>query len=335
MDDEETSIAALEVACSAIPDMEVSFFRSAVEAVRAPRGGKGRGGRGGHPREGIRCGLDRGSGHGTGYRTRDSRSCEADPAGAEGNSQNLYRLPVDSPRYAPHNLSRIPLGPMSAQAEPIHSSARPLPDARAFEHAAFRACERLAAGASLCALAPVLGLTGLLVAMLSRRSPLIGHLRVGLNGEPFWLLKFRTMWGTGAQATTRSGLVEFIKDDNGPSRKSATDPRVTGRFARLLRRTSIDELPQLVHVLTGRMSLVGPRPLTRTELDVHYGEHAAEVLRVRPGLTGLWQVMGRNRLTYRQRRRLDLFYVRRQSAAVYLMVLARTVPLLLIGKDSW
>lgn len=216
---------------------------------------------------------------------------------------------------------------MSSQAELIHPSAPPLPDARAIE--------RFAAGAALCALAPVLGLTGLLVAILSRRSPLIAHLRVGLNGEPFWLLKFRTMWGSGAPSATRSGLVEFIEDDLGPRQKSASDPRVTSRFARFLRRTSIDELPQLVHVLTGRMSLVGPRPLTRTELDVHYGERAEEVLRVRPGLTGLWQVMGRNRLTYRQRRRLDLFYVRRKSMAVYLMILARTVPLLLTGKDSW
>lgn len=224
---------------------------------------------------------------------------------------------------------------MSSQAELIHPSVRPLPDSEAFEHAAFRACERLAAGAALGVLAPLLGLTGLIVSLLSRRSPLIAHLRVGLNGEPFWLLKFRTMWGNPAPAAPRPGLVEFIQDDIGPHRKSVADPRVTSRFARFLRRTSIDELPQLVHVLTGRMSLVGPRPLTRTELEMHYGERAAEVLRVRPGLTGLWQVMGRNRLTYSQRRRLDLFYVRRKSMAVYLMILGRTVPLLLSGRDAW
>jgi lipopolysaccharide/colanic/teichoic acid biosynthesis glycosyltransferase len=143
------------------------------------------------------------------------------------------------------------------------------------------------------------------------------------------------MWSKDTTAAWRFRLVEFIRDDHGPRQKSAADPRVTSAFARFLRRASIDELPQLAHVLSGRMSLVGPRPLTQTELTVHYGAHAGRVLRVRPGLTGLWQVMGRNRLTYLQRRRLDLFYVGRRSAALYAMILARTIPLVLSGKDTW
>jgi exopolysaccharide production protein ExoY len=224
---------------------------------------------------------------------------------------------------------------MSSQAKLIQPSAPPMVDARAVEHAAFRIAERIAAGAGLCVLAPVLGSAGLLITLLSRRSPLIAHRRIGQNGEPFWLLKLRTMWDNGEEGRQRFRLVEYIRDEHGPRRKNSADPRVRGRFARFLRRTSIDELPQLVHVLTGRMSLVGPRPLTRTELEMHYGECAEEVLRVRPGLTGLWQVMGRNRLTYSQRRRLDLFYVQRRSPAIYLMILARTLPLVLSGKDSW
>lgn len=223
---------------------------------------------------------------------------------------------------------------MSSQAKPIQSFAGPF-EAAALGGVALRVFEYLAAAALLCALGPVLVLVALVVAVLSRRSPLIAHLRVGLNGGPFWVLKLRTMWSRHAIVAGPFRLIEFIRDDHGPRQKRAADPRVTSAFARFLRRASIDELPQLVHVLTGRMSLVGPRPLTQTELTVHYGARARQVLRVRPGLTGLWQVMGRNRLTYAQRRRLDLFYARRRSAALYAMILARTVPLVLSGRDSW
>lgn len=223
---------------------------------------------------------------------------------------------------------------MSSQARPIQSFAGPF-DGAALEGAVLRAFEIVAAAALLCALGPALVLIALAIVVLARRSPLIAHLRVGLNGEPFWVLKLRTMWSRHSGATGPFRLVEFIRDDHGPRQKSAADPRVTSAFARFLRRTSIDELPQLVHVLTGRMSLVGPRPLTQTELAVHYGACAGRVLGVRPGLTGLWQVMGRNRLTYPQRRRLDLFYVGRRSAALYAMILARTIPLVVSGRDSW
>src|SRR5208337_1511677 len=103
-----------------------------------------------------------------------------------------------------------------------------------------------------------------------------------------------------------SGAIEYIDDERGPERKLETDPRVPGRFPQFLRRHSVDELPQLWHVITGEMSLVGPRPVTERELRLHYGGFADEVLRLRPGLAGLWQISGRNRLTYADRRRLDL-----------------------------
>ena len=90
-----------------------------------------------------------------------------------------------------------------------------------------------------------------------------------------------------------------------------------------------------MHVVTGRMSFVGPRPLTRTELSVHYGRSARKILSAKPGLTGLWQVMGRSRLSYRQRARLDAFYVEKQSVPLYFGILARTIPQVLAGKDSW
>ena len=98
---------------------------------------------------------------------------------------------------------------------------------------------------------------------------------------------------------------------------------------------SLDEMPQLVHVIRGEMSLVGPRPITRAELDAYYGNAAAEVLSLRPGITGLWQVMGRNRLTYAQRRRLDLWLVRRASPRLFFAILARTVPRVLSGRGAY
>jgi lipopolysaccharide/colanic/teichoic acid biosynthesis glycosyltransferase len=129
--------------------------------------------------------------------------------------------------------------------------------------------------------------------------------------------------------------IERINDDCGPGLKRAGDPRVTSRFARFCRRHSIDELPQLWHVVTGEMSLVGPRPMTQRELDSHYGEDAGEILSVKPGLAGLWQVSGRNRLTYEERRRLDLQMVRERNPTLYFAILVRTLPELFSGENSW
>ena len=129
--------------------------------------------------------------------------------------------------------------------------------------------------------------------------------------------------------------IEYIVHDSGPEYKSSADPRVTSRFARFCRRFSIDELPQFVNVLRGEMSLVAPRPVTESELKKYYGCDAEEVLRVKPGVTGLWQVMGRSSLTYRQRCEMDLFLVRNRSLKLYLTILLRTIPAVLTGKDGW
>jgi len=144
------------------------------------------------------------------------------------------------------------------------------------------------------------------------------------------------MWGDDAPRTgKRFSWIEYIHDDRGPENKQDFDPRVTNWFARLCRRHSLDELPQLWHVIVGEMSLVGPRPLTATELDRHYGGAAQEVLQVKPGLAGLWQVSGRNRLSYAERRALDLKLVRDHSMRMYLRVLLRTIPEVLSGTNSW
>ncbi|HWQ53432.1 MAG TPA: sugar transferase [Bryobacteraceae bacterium] len=195
--------------------------------------------------------------------------------------------------------------------------------------------ERLAAPLLLLSVLPLLFCAGLVVFALSRRSPLVAHERVGQGGKAFWVLKLRTMWG-GEEKNGGSGLfVERLQTEYVKEIKRPDDPRITSRFAAACRKYSVDELPQLWHVVQGRMSLVGPRPMTAQEMADCYGTAAAEVLRFRPGLTGLWQIRGRSRLNYRQRRRLDLLLVRNWSVRLYLKVLIATIPRVLTAKDAW
>jgi len=213
---------------------------------------------------------------------------------------------------------------------PILREAAP-PDELAWQFLAV--CERAAAGILLLAVLPLLAASALIVWMLSGRTPFIAHRRVGWRGSELWMLKLRTMWGATAPAPC--GWLERIDDSAGPANKHPRDARVPNAFARFCRRHSVDELPQLWHVVTGEMSLVGPRPLTRREIREHYGEAAAELLRVKPGLAGLWQTSGRNRLTYAERRRLDLEFVRSRSIAMYLRIVIRTLPEIAGGSNSW
>jgi lipopolysaccharide/colanic/teichoic acid biosynthesis glycosyltransferase len=193
--------------------------------------------------------------------------------------------------------------------------------------------ERLAALVMLVAAMPAIAVTALVLWALSGRSPLIAHRRVGWQGADLWMLKLRTMWNAADEPAGE--WIERISDENGPALKGARDPRVCSRFARCCRRHSIDELPQLWHVVTGEMSLVGPRPMTARELRRHYGSDVGVILSVKPGLAGLWQVSGRNRLTYPERRRLDLQLVRERNLAMYFGILLRTVPEVITGENSW
>lgn len=193
-------------------------------------------------------------------------------------------------------------------------------------------CERLAAVVLFAASIPVLAASALAVWLLSGRSPLIAHRRVGFEGAPLWMLKLRTMW---KEAPKGAVWIEYIDDDTGPRLKQALDSRVSSGFARFCRRHSIDELPQLWHVIRGEMSLVGPRPMTERELRRHYGADADEVLRVKPGIAGLWQTSGRNRLSYAERRKLDLKLVRERSLAMYVGILLRTLPEVWRGENTW
>jgi lipopolysaccharide/colanic/teichoic acid biosynthesis glycosyltransferase len=129
--------------------------------------------------------------------------------------------------------------------------------------------------------------------------------------------------------------VERIVSEPADGTKNPGDSRVTSRFAAFCRRYSIDELPQLWHVVRGEMSLVGPRPLTRSELHRHYGSNAREVLSVRPGLTGLWQVQGRSTVPFPDRASMDLQLALDRSLATYFKILLRTIPAVLGGTGAW
>jgi undecaprenyl-phosphate galactose phosphotransferase len=149
------------------------------------------------------------------------------------------------------------------------------------------------------------------------------HSRIGRNGQPFECLKFRTMVPNAEQVLKEllSHRPE-LREEWLLNHKLRDDPRITvvGRF---LRRTSLDELPQLWNVIRGEMSLVGPRPVVRDEL-LRYGRSAPIYLGVQPGLTGLWQVSGRNDVSYRRRVAMDVYYVRNRNLWLDLYILALT-----------
>ncbi len=159
----------------------------------------------------------------------------------------------------------------------------------------------------LALLAPLLVLLAALVA-LDGGSPVFAHRRVGLGGRTFGCLKFRSMVH-GAEEELQRILAEdpVLAAQWSRDHKLDPDPRIT-RFGAFLRKSSLDELPQLWNVLRGEMSLIGPRPVTPAEM-VKYGVFARDYESVRPGLSGLWQVSGRNDLTYKERVELDVRYV--------------------------
>ena len=209
--------------------------------------------------------------------------------------------------------------------------------ARRFPDRATRASvswpERAAGGAVLLVAAPLLGVAAAAVWGLSGQAPIVLHRRVGLGGSALWIPKLRTMWQHRERWDRR--LVEYLETPPVPVCKHLPDPRVTSRFAAFCRCHSIDELPQLALVLLGHLQLSGPRPLTQQELDDYYAEAQHEVLAVPPGLTGLWQVMGRNRLTYAQRRRLDLFLVRHRTWRLTAWILGKTLAELIAPRSAW
>lgn len=202
-------------------------------------------------------------------------------------------------------------------------------DAAVHVSMAKRAFDVVVATILLVAVLPMLGLIALVVAATSPGPVLFRQPRYGRGGRMFTMLKFRTMRTDAEDELAR--LLEEADDLAAEMRgswKLQDDPRVTP-FGRLLRRLSLDELPQLVNVVRGDMSLVGPRPRWCEDELGSYGPHLTEYFTVKPGLTGPWQVQGRNTLAERERVRLDLEYVRTRSFWGDVRLLLRTIPVLL------
>ena len=184
--------------------------------------------------------------------------------------------------------------------------------------------------AVLLLLWPVLLILALAVAMTSRGPVFFCQTRVGLNGVPFRMIKFRSMY---ADAEARRAALLAESDREGICLKLRHDPRVTpvGRF---IRRWSLDELPQLFNVLTGEMSLVGPRPALPEEVAA-YPEHAHLRHRVKPGLTGVWQVSGRADVSFDDMIDMDIAYARTAGIRRDLAILFLTIPAVLSGRGAY
>ena len=182
----------------------------------------------------------------------------------------------------------------------------------------------------LVVISPILGLIALAI-KLDSRGPLIHRRRVmGVNCSQFDAYKFRTMHTNGDEILTRHPelLEELAK-----THKLKNDPRVT-RVGKILRKFSLDELPQLLNILKREMSLVGPRMISPEEL-VNYNHWGLNLLTIRPGLTGLWQVSGRSNLTYEERVRMDMHYIRNWSIWLDLQLLMRTIPVVFKGRGAY
>ncbi|NQU12150.1 sugar transferase, partial [bacterium] len=203
---------------------------------------------------------------------------------------------------------------------------RTAPDV-AWQLAAKRLLDIVGATLGLVVLGPLVILPSALAIRLTSPGPVIfRQRRSGLHGRPFWMYKLRSMI---TNAEMLKAELAVFNEMSGPVFKMSEDPRVTS-FGRFLRKTSIDELPQLWNVLMGDMSLVGPRPLPIQETDGFDPWHRRR-LSMKPGLTCLWQISGRNQIDFEKWVQLDLEYIDRWSLWLDLKILLRTLPVVVIG----
>lgn len=187
---------------------------------------------------------------------------------------------------------------------------------------------------ALIFITPLLATIAIAIKLADGGPVLFSHRRIGRDGRPFGCLKFRSMVVDAEERLARllavdeSARQEWLLDH-----KLRDDPRVTplGSF---LRRSSLDELPQLINVLLGEMSIVGPRPIVQAEV-ARYGRRFASYCAVRPGITGLWQISGRNDVSYRRRVACDVIYARRKSLSRDVFIIVWTVPAVLKGQGSY
>lgn len=190
------------------------------------------------------------------------------------------------------------------------------------------------AAAALWLLAPLLLVVAAVIYLSDGGAPIFRHARIGRNGRIFGCLKFRSMICNADAAL--ADLLEAnpnARESWERDHKLHRDPRVT-RLGKFLRKSSLDELPQLLNVLQGDMSIVGPRPIVVGEIE-RYGAYFQYYCAVRPGITGLWQVSGRNDMTYRRRVACDVLYARNKSLQTDLKIIVATLPAVTSGRGSY
>ncbi len=201
-----------------------------------------------------------------------------------------------------------------------------------FDLALKRALDVLGAALGLVALSPLLALVALAVRLESSGPALLRQTRIGKDGVPFTLFKFRSIFND-AEARRAALFADNSHGADAITFKIKADPRIT-RVGRFIRKSSIDELPQMLNVLNGTMSLVGPRPPLPAEV-ARYSEHQRRRLNAKPGMTCLWQVSGRANLPFSRQVELDIDYLGRRNFFLDLAILARTIPAVLFARGAY
>jgi lipopolysaccharide/colanic/teichoic acid biosynthesis glycosyltransferase len=227
----------------------------------------------------------------------------------------------------------IPMSNLVCKPGPFHFTFAPS-ERVGLLAALVRSLDIVIAFAALVFVLPLMGVVALAIFLQDRGPVVFAHRRVGRGGKPFYCYKFRSM-AVDAEARLAELLARdpVARDEWARDHKLRDDPRVTPLGA-FLRRSSLDELPQLINVLQGTMSLVGPRPIVDAEIS-RYGRRFSHYCSVKPGITGLWQVSGRNDVSYRTRVALDCLYAKSQSPRLYLWIVIVTIPAVLSRKGSY
>jgi exopolysaccharide biosynthesis polyprenyl glycosylphosphotransferase len=226
-------------------------------------------------------------------------------------------------------------GPTMATVSPqtttiLTQATRGLVEAAAWQLAVKRGIDVVLSLFALVLLAPLMALTVLAIRLTSRGPAILPQERIGHGGQAFTMFKFRSMHLNAQEAKEAYAA---LNERDGPVFKIRRDPRTT-RVGRLIRQLSIDEVPQLVNVLRGEMSLVGPRPPLPEEV-AQYTPFHRQRLQVRPGITCIWQVSGRSELDFDTWVEMDLEYIHNWSLWIDLRILARTIPAVVSGRGAW
>ena len=193
-----------------------------------------------------------------------------------------------------------------------------------------RTIDILGALIGLVLLSPIFLIVAIAIKLDSKGPIIFGHTRKGLHGKDIKVYKFRTMYENSQEIFnnfTKEQKEEFYKNF-----KLENDPRVT-KIGDFLRRTSIDELPQLINILNGSMSIVGPRPIVQKEIDL-YGDYANKLFSVVPGLTGYWQANGRSDNTYEERIKMDMYYIDNRGFWLDFKIIIKTFGSVLKGEGA-